>query len=596
MGRHRIPVEPREAGGAPRPRVRRRTIAVTTSFVLAMGAGTFVVLRGGLLPLSGHCAEGVVKIAVAASPDIAPALTTIAKQARATGVKTDGRCLDVTVTSRASADVADALGKAPTHPGFQVWIPDSSVWLDQVTIGGRGTPLSSMTSIARSPVVVGTLQAQAKGLGWPAKTYTWADLTTAAGEKSNFRLGTADPARSATGLLGFTMITSSIGRRGGDVDTESAAAAKMLAQYTAPGDAQIVATLPNDSSTSELQNPQRNQALVISEQAAFVRNTAGDGRPGLKLFYPKDGSVDLDYPYAALDDDTLSTDQSRAVSRFMSLLGSDESVRLLSARGFRPATGAPDPALVVGAGGQEPQPVGAEPVPAPSGQALQQLRVMWQITVQSARITTVVDVSGSMAAPVPGTEGKTRLDVTKASLLQALTQFTPEDEVGLWRFSTRLDGSRDYQKIVETARLGVRTAQGTTQRDRLTGAFGALQPVEGGATGLYDTTLAVYQDARKSFAAGKFNTVVVLTDGANEDPGSISLDALTAKLKELGDPAHPVPLIVIAVGPDADKSACDRMARATGGAAYRVTDPAQIQAVLFKAVVAAAASAAAATG
>lgn len=561
-----------------------------------MGAGTFVVLRGGLLPLSGHCAQGVVKIGVAASPDIAPALTAIAGQAKDTGVKTDGRCLDVTVTARASADVADALGKAPAHPGFQVWIPDSSVWLSQVTIGGRGTPLSSMTSIARSPVVVGALPAQAASLGWPAKAYTWADLTTAAGEKSTFRLGTADPARSATGMLGLTMITSSIGRRGGDADTESAAAAKMLAQHTAPGDAQIVATLPNDTSKSELENPQRNQALLISEQAAFVRNTAGDGRPALRLFYPKDGAADLDYPYATLDYDSLTTDQSRAVSRFMSLLGSDESLRQLSARGFRPPTGAPDPALVRGAGGKEPQPVGAEPVPAPTGQDLQKLRVMWQITVQSARITTVVDVSGSMAAPVPGADGQTRLDVTKASLLQALAQFTPEDEVGLWRFSTRLDGSRDYQKLVETGRLGERSPQGGTRRDRLTAAFGALQPVDGGATGLYDTTLAVYQDARKSFAAGKFNTVVVLTDGANEDPGSISLDALAARLKELGDPARPIPLIVIAVGPDADKSACDRMAKATGGAAYRVTDPAQIQAVLFKAVVAAAASAAAATG
>ncbi|MDJ0347006.1 substrate-binding domain-containing protein [Streptomyces sp. H10-C2] len=595
MGRHRIPVDPREAGGAPRPRVRRRTIAVTTTFVLALGAGSFAVLRGGLLPLNGQCAAGVVKIGVAASPDIAPALTTIAQQARTTGVKTDGRCLDVTVTGRSSAEVAYVLGKAPSHPDFQVWIPDSRVWLDQVGVGGHGTALSMMTSIARSPVVVGTLDAQAQSLGWPSKAYTWADLTTAAAGRSDFRLGTADPARSAAGMLALAMITSSVARTGGDVDTQTAAAAKMLAQHTTPGDAQNVATLPNDTSRAELTNPQRNQALVLSEQAAFTRNSAGGGRPTLELFYPKDGAAALDYPYAMLDDNALSTDQSRAVSRFMSLLGSDASIRLLGERGFRPPTGDPDPALLRAAGSREPQPLSATPAPAPTGQDLQKLRVMWQITVQSARITTVVDVSGSMAAPVPGTSGQTRLDVTKASLLQALTQFTAEDEVGLWRFSTRLDGSRDYEQLVATGPLGERSAQGTTQRDRLTAAFGGLQPVDGGATGLYDTTLAVYEDARNSFAAGKFNTVVVLTDGANEDPGSISLDTLAAKLKELGSPARPIPLIVIAVGPDADKSACDRMAKATGGAAYRVSDPAQIQAVLFKAVVAAAASAAAAT-
>jgi len=52
---------------------------------------------------------------------------------------------------------------------------------------------------------------------------------------------------------------------------------------------------------------------------------------------------------------------------------------------------------------------------------------MWQITVQSARVTTVVDVSGSMADEVPGSDGKTRLDVTKESLQQALGQFSDQE-------------------------------------------------------------------------------------------------------------------------------------------------------------------------
>jgi hypothetical protein len=49
--------------------------------------------------------------------------------------------------------------------------------------------------------------------------------------------------------------------------------------------------------------------------------------------------------------------------------------------------------------------------------------------------------------------------------------------------------------------------------------------------------------------------------------------------------ARPIPLIAIAIGPDADKAACDRIAKATGVAAYRVSDPAQIHQVLLKAVV-----------
>ena len=73
---------------------------------------------------------------------------------------------------------------------------------------------------------------------------------------------------------------------------------------------------------------------------------------------------------------------------------------------------------------------------------------MWTITVQSARLTTVVDASASMGAPVPGSGGRSRMDVTKASLLQALATFTPEDEIGLWKFATVLDGDKDYRGAV----------------------------------------------------------------------------------------------------------------------------------------------------
>lgn len=71
---------------------------------------------------------------------------------------------------------------------------------------------------------------------------------------------------------------------------------------------------------------------------------------------------------------------------------------------------------------------------------------MWTITVQNARLTTVVDASGSMAPLVPG-RNQSRMDVTKESLIQALDQFTPDDEIGLWEFATTLDGQKDYRRL-----------------------------------------------------------------------------------------------------------------------------------------------------
>ncbi|WUV78562.1 substrate-binding and VWA domain-containing protein [Streptomyces sp. NBC_01476] len=576
---------------------------LTTILVLAVGAGAFGVLRGNLLPVGGACHDGTVRITAVASPDIAPTLGKIADEARADHTLTDGRCLDVRVTARESAQVAAELagsGKpsAPgsTHrPGFTVWIPDDSLWVSQIVNSGQGLPLSPMGSVALSPVVVGVLQAPADGLGWPTRTYSWAEFAGAAAT-TRLRVGTPDPAKNSTGMLALAMINASIvhaaGGESADTDTQSAGAARLLAQRTSPTAAQAEATLPRGATQTELADPQHSQALILSEQAAYAHN--GGSGPPLRLFYPKDGAATLDYPYTLVDDTAQDIDQSRAATRFLSLLGETASVHALGEAGFRPAVGDPAKATIQQAGGQAPQPVTAAPASSPSPADLQKLRLEWQITVQSARITTVVDVSGSMGTLVPGSGGKSRLDVTKASLQQALGQFTDQDEIGLWRFSTRLDGARDYQKVVPAGRLGDPSG-GRTRRDLLSAAFKALKPVPDGSTGLYDTALAVYQDAGSSYVNGKFNAVVILTDGANEDPGSISLSALTAKLKALDDPAHPVPLIAIAVGPDADKSACDKIAQATGGAAYRVNDPAQIQAVLLKAVVAAATSAAAKT-
>lgn len=73
----------------------------------------------------------------------------------------------------------------------------------------------------------------------------------------------------------------------------------------------------------------------------------------------------------------------------------------------------------------------------------------------------------------------------------------------------------------------------------------------------------------------------------NEDPGSISRAALIRGLQQLTDPERPVPLIMIAVGPEADREEAQQIATATGGSGYEVTDPTQIHTVILQAIVAA---------
>ncbi|MFE2293131.1 substrate-binding and VWA domain-containing protein [Streptomyces sp. NPDC059452] len=584
MGRHSLPdaYAPEERGDAS-PRRRRRTIAIATLLVLAVATGTAVAVKGGLLSFSESCEDSAVRLTLAASPDIAPAVRAIAEQTLADEVRSDGHCMDVEVVARDSYKVADALASEAEAPGFQVWLPDSDLWLDRAKGLGTGTPVSPSDSVASSPVTLAMVPSASKRLGWPKKTYSWAESVGAALQSDRIRLGAADPARSATGLLALTSIGASSEEQGGDSDTRVAETAKVLAERMSDSDAQVLETLARSGSGAEDGNPRRNQAVLISEQAAFAHNAEATGSGRLDLFYPEDGTPLLDYPYTLVDEEKLTLAQSRAALRFMTLLNDKGSRAVFARYGFRPADGRADDAVVTSAGGKSPQPYDTSAAEAPSAKKLQEVLGMWTITVQSARLTTVVDASGSMATLVPG-RNQSRMDVTKESLIQALTQFTPDDEIGLWEFATTLDGEKDYRKLMETRRLGDPSPGGSTHREKLSAAFAGLQPVPGGATGLYDTVLASYKEARSTYVKGKFNALVILTDGSNQDEDGISRSALITELKGLTDSERPVPVIAIAVGPEADREEVAEIARITGGDGYGVSDPAEIQAVILQAI------------
>ncbi|MBQ1001120.1 substrate-binding and VWA domain-containing protein [Streptomyces sp. RK62] len=584
MGRHSLPDQYGAGSGDPGRRAFRRRLALVTAVALTVAGGTAAAVGEGLLTFGTSCQDDAVRLTLAASPEVAPALKTAAERARRAGLTSDGRCVAVTVTAREPHRIAEALS-ADEDPGAEVWVPDSQAWVQRLTADGGTAEVSTIGNVAASPVGVAMVPAAAKKLGWPRRTYTWTELAGETLGDGPVRLGAGDPSRSAAGLLALTRVSAAADATEGG-DTRAAALMKALSERVTEGDGQILESLPRDASDSESANPRRNQAVVLSEQAAFTYNAATEDARDLDFFYPQDGAPRLDYPYALLDQTGLTTDESRAAIRFMSYLDDPEQQRLLERYGFRTSDEKVPDGLVARAGGSAPQPYAA-PVDRPvTAVALQEALGVWEITVRSARITMVVDASASMEERVPGTE-RSRMDVTRASLRRALNTFTADDEIGLWDFSTALDGAKDYRVRVPAGRLGDSEGD-VTQRDRLAAAVDRLKPVPDGATGLYDTTLAAYEAARSSYAKGRFNAVVVLTDGVNEDPGSISRAALLSRLGKLADSKRPLPLIMIAVGPDADREEADRIAKATGGSGHEVTDPAQMETAILKAIVKAA--------
>jgi hypothetical protein len=153
----------------------------------------------------------------------------------------------------------------------------------------------------------------------------------------------------------------------------------------------------------------------------------------------------------------------------------------------------------------------------------------------------VIDVSGSMAQPAPGTSTPLIELVRQGS--RSVGELLPDDaSLGLWEFGSALDPPRDHRVLLPAAQMG------SGRRQALAQAVARLAARDTG-TGLYDTILAAYRAAQSTYRSGVSNQVLVFTDGRNEDdPGSITPAQLAAQLKAAADPKRPVHLSVAAYG------------------------------------------------
>jgi Ca-activated chloride channel family protein len=212
----------------------------------------------------------------------------------------------------------------------------------------------------------------------------------------------------------------------------------------------------------------------------------------------------------------------------------------------------------------------------PTLQSITRALQSWSALERRGSVLLAVDVSGSMKQPIPKL-GYTRLQLAKKALTAAIVSTSDRSSIGLWEFSRRLDGAKDYRVVVPLGQASDAVGGGS-RRDAVRSGIARLKA--GGDTGLYDTTLAAFREVRKKWRPDT-DVVVVVSDGKNEDPGSISLKDLVARLKAEQDAKHPVRVVTVAYGAEADGSALASIARATGGQSFTAASPADIERVLL---------------
>jgi len=474
---------------------------------------------------------------------------------------------------------SDTLGPQPV-----AWVPGSTMWgeLLNARLAARHRPpmAPNGTPFARTPLVVAMPAPMAHALDYPRRKVSWSDLEQLARSRRGwaayghpewgpFRLGKGNPNWSTTGLDATIAL---------DASPSAAGAARALEQSVVYyGDSSEVyldnwSRLAKRSSASAL----TYLSAAITDERSVVAFNEGDAqsdvslgghgsRPSLSLvaIYPSDAAIESDNPIIVLDAPGSSS-AARAGARLFTRFALQPAAQAkVAAAGFRPAGGAGATRLLVPANGVDPT-ARTNPVAPASPGEIDQALARWQTDRRRARVLFLFDVSDSMGDPTRR-DGPTKIALARAALAGALDQLAPDDDIGLRIFTTKLANavSPNWRDVVPSGPLADR-------RGALLKAIASLTPQQGSP--LYAATRDAFDAVARHADPQRINTVVLLTDGYNEDEHDNNRAALIAHLAKNPN----IRVFTIAFSNDADIATLRMIAQATNAWTYDARDPSDL--------------------
>ncbi len=446
-------------------------------------------------------------------------------------------CTRVDPVSRPGIGVALGVAFGGTPP--DIWIPEAHFLMTKAYLGPSARLRTVARSVAHTPVLlVGGKGARQFG--------SWGDA------EGSGLVSVPDPETSVAGTLAVLAPLAespAMGRTIADAQQMMVPFAQGYGARRARG---------ADASVAPTMFARRSRRLVVTTEQELAGVV---GRSDLRDLTPEVGAPVLDFPVAVSMD---AAPGARAVARSMVAYFTGDAGRAdVREQGLRAV---------------DDETTTLHPPPAASISSAVQ---SWRTLAVPSAILAVVDASGSMDFDA-GTG--TRMDLLADAAGIGLSFLPDHARVGLWVFSIDKGGpGKDWRELEPIRRLDD-LRFGRTQRYALRERAAELPGLTGGGTGLYDTALAAYRTAVRSYRPAYSNAVVLMTDGRNDDPGSIRLEELLARLREMRDPQRPVRLVGIAISGDADLGALRRMAHVTGGEAYLAAQPEDVLKVFAQAV------------
>ncbi|MFD5629101.1 substrate-binding domain-containing protein [Streptomyces sp. NPDC127072] len=520
-----------------------------------------------------------------------------------------GKCARVSVSETSSGVAMDALAEGwdearDEAPEPQAWTPTASLWLTLLTERGTASDRTVLTgdkpvSLATSPLAIAMPRPMAEAVGWPEKKIGWRDVLslTEKGwgslghpEWGRFHLGKDNPHTSTSGLAATVAAFYAATGRSSDLtldEVEDTEARKFVAgveagvlHYGSDATAYMANLAEADAKGQALSYA---SAVTVQEQLIHLYNQGsptgdveqlGKGRkPKVPLVavHPDDGTLMLDHPFVVLP--SASEDQRAAAADFRAFLLEPAQQRRFQQHGFRDHEGNAGRELAESVSLPDEGKRKLSLIEPPATDVLGAVLDSWDELRKKARVLLVMDVSGSMNQPAGN--GQSRLEAAKKAAVNTLGQYHPDDEVGLWAFSTETgDHPEPYRQILPPKPVG-------ETKDQLADSINGLS-AEGG-TALYSTVRAAQQAVLADLDTGRINAVVVLTDGKNEYPADNDLDSLLSDI-DATQLERSVRVFTVAFSDQADFDTLSDISAATKATSYDARDPAVIDKVMVSVI------------
>ncbi|MBO0870443.1 MAG: substrate-binding domain-containing protein [Micromonosporaceae bacterium] len=557
-------------------------IAGAVVVAAALVGGTFVVVSKANTRHS--CSGPVASVTVAVATDVASALESVAQDWTATAPSVNGRCVTASVVAEDSSHVAATVGRGwdTTRDGQQpqVWIPESTLWLNVAKARPDAAAMLSAkpVSIASSPVVLALRRPLAQALGWPRAALVWnevlgafarPDLWAKAGHPdwASLKVGLTNVATSTSGLASVLLLLDQDAK--GTVSDAQFEASLGLQQV-------VGAFANNDSEFYAAQDPAAPPgpdsvvAAFPTLERDLVANENGPQPGALVPIYPGPNPIVADFPFAVMNAPSVDATVRDAAHQFQQYLLTSKVQDKLATYGLRtPDQKIRDAAALPAEGGFPAQLPPPRATPAPA--ALSSVVAQWSSLLLPTNVLALLDTSGSMSTPVPGTK-LTRLQLLQQTAATGFGLMTPQTNLGLWTFAEPPGSTSEYREVVPfgpiTANVGA-----VTRKQALLSAVGGLRA--NGSTPLYDAVYAAFHAALKFSQPNSNNAIMVITDGANELNGGLTLAALITRLTKEQRTDKPVQIVCIAMGPQADVAALQKISGAANGRTFVARNPAQ---------------------